>query len=129
MRVKHMKELDKIMLRGMRFYGRHGVYPAEKAQGQWFEVDADICGDFAVAARTDNIENALDYSQVYEAVKKIVEGPGVNLVENLAQQIAQVLLALPLAKMVRVTVKKPEAPLAGPLLYAGVEIVRWKNEC
>ena len=123
-----MKELDKIMLHGMRFYGEHGVYPVEKEEGQWFEIDVEIYGDFAEAARTDNIQDTLDFNQIYEAVKKIIEGPGVNLVESLAHQISQVLLSVPLSKKVRVAVKKPEAPLDGYFDYAGVEIVRWKDE-
>ena len=123
-----MKEPDKIILHGMRFYGEHGVYQAEKDEGQWFEVDVEIYGDFSCAASTDNIQDALDYSQVYNAVKKIIEGPGVNLVENLAHRISQALLALPLAQKVRVTVKKPEAPLGGPFDYAGIEIVRCRDE-
>ena len=123
-----MKELDRIILKGMRFFGDHGAYVIEKEEGQWFEVDAEIYGDYREAALTDNLEKALDYSKAYEAVKKIVEGPGLNLVEHLAHQISQALLELPLAQKVRVRVKKPEAPLGGPFEYAGVEIVRCKHE-
>ncbi len=123
-----MRELDKVMLRAMKFYGYHGVYEKEKAVGQWFEVDVEIWGDFHEAARTDNIRDALDYSQVYETVKDIIEGPAVNLIERLAFLVGEKLLSLPLLNKVRVTVKKPEASLGGPLDYAGVEIVRCKDE-
>lgn len=122
-----MKELDKIVLKGMRFYGYHGVEAEEKTLGQWFEIDLVLWGDFSQAMTTDNVENALDYSQVYEMTREIVEGPAVNLLEHLAHKIMEALFLLPLLEKALVRVKKPQAPVKGPLCYAGVEIVRWKN--
>jgi dihydroneopterin aldolase len=123
-----MKEVDKIILQGMRFYGYHGVSPEEKSLGQWFEIDLEIWGDLSKAGASDSLEDTLNYSEVYKAIKKIIEGPSVNLLEHLAYQIIKGVLALPLPEKVLVRVKKPQAPLKGPLGYAGVEIVRFKNE-
>jgi dihydroneopterin aldolase len=123
-----VRELDKIELKGMRFYGYHGVEAEEKTLGQWFEIDLVLWGDFSQAMTTDNVENAIDYSQVYEITREIVEGPSVNLLEHLAYRIMDFILPLPLLEKVLVRVKKPQAPLKGPLSYAGVEIVRRKNE-
>ena len=126
MQVKVM-EPYKVLLYGLRFYGYHGVWPEEKKVGQWFEVDLEMWGDFTKAAQSDNLEEALDYSMVYKLVKNIMEGPGVNLLEKLASQIAGVLLEIDSIQKVLVRVKKPGAPLGGPLGYAGIEIVRSKN--
>jgi dihydroneopterin aldolase len=123
-----VKEPDKIMLEGMRFYGYHGVAAEEKALGQWFEIDVVMWGDFSQAICTDNLEKALDYSRVYEMTREIVEGPSVNLLEHLAHKIMHALLSLPLLEKALVRIKKPQAPVKGPLSYAGVEIVRCKNE-
>jgi len=122
-----MSGTDKLMVCGMRFYGYHGVHATEKDEGQWFEVDVAIWGDFAKAARNDDIHATLDYSKLYEIVRKVVEGSAVNLVETLAERISQQILALPLSRKVRVTVRKPEAPLGGPFDYAGVEIERYRD--
>ena len=123
-----MKELDKIILKGMKFYGYHGVEAEEKTLGQWFEIDLVLWGDFSQAVCTDNLKKAIDYSRVYEMTRKIVEDSSVNLLEHLAYNIMDFILPLPLLEKVLVRVKKPQAPLKGPLSYAGVEIVRRKNE-
>lgn len=122
-----MASLDKVLLYGLRFYGYHGVWPEEKKLGQWFEVDLEMWGDFARASATDNLEDALDYSKVYQLVKKIMEGPAVNLLEKLASQIAKTLLETDSLQKVLVRVKKPGAPLGGPIAFAGIEIIRSKN--
>jgi len=123
-----VKELNKIMLKGMRFYGYHGSLEDEKTLGQWFEIDVVMWGDFSHAITTDCLENTIDYSEVYDLTKEIVEGPSVNLIEHLAHQIMEAIMPLPLLEKVLVRVKKPQVPIKGPLCYAGVEIVRWKNE-
>jgi dihydroneopterin aldolase len=120
--------MDKIILQGLKFYGYHGCKPDEKTLGQWFEIDAEFYGDFSKAGSSDRLEDTLNYSVAYKMIKNIVEGPSVNLIEHLCQKIINDLLTLPLVKKVWVRVKKPQAPLKGPLNYAGVEMVRWKNE-
>lgn len=126
--MKSECETDKIILSGMRFYGYHGVNPEEKTQGQWFEVDVELWGDYSTAEKNDNIADALNYSTVYKRVKKIVEGPSVNLIEHLAHLLMQDLLSFDQVKKALVRVKKPQAPLKGPLGYAGVEITRWRHD-
>ncbi len=123
-----MKRADKIVLQGMKFYGYHGVEPAEKVLGQLFAVDVEIWGDFTEAALKDEIGAALDYSRVYEKVKDIVEGSSCHLIERLAFLIIEQLLSIPLAQKVFVRVKKPQAPLGGLLDYAAVEMERSKDE-
>jgi dihydroneopterin aldolase len=123
-----VRELDKIILQGMRFYGYHGVNAEEKALGQWFEIDVELWGDFSRGAVSDRLEDTLNYSRVYKLIKGIVEGPSVNLIEHLAYKLMEALLLIPSLQKVLVRVKKPQAPLKGPLGYAGVEIVRSKDE-
>ena len=69
-----MRESDKIVLQGMRFFGYHGVLPEERAMGQWLEIDVEIWGDLSKAAESDNVEDTLNYQQVYRDIKAIVEG-------------------------------------------------------
>lgn len=123
-----MEGMDKIILQGMRFYGYHGVNPEEKTLGQWFELDVEFWLDASCGAESDDLNDTLSYSGVYKIVKKIVEGPSLNLIEHLAYQVLYAVLVLPPVRKVRVLVKKPQAPLGGPLAYAGVEMVRCKDE-
>lgn len=123
-----MRESDKIMLQGLRFYGYHGVTPDERSMGQWFEIDVEIWGDLSKAAESDCLDDTLNYQEVYQEIKQLVEGEPVNLLEHLAHKIICSIMALPLPDRVLVRVKKPHAPLKGPLGYAGVEMVRSKDD-
>lgn len=123
-----MKEYDRILLYGLKFYGHHGFYPEERNLGQWFEVDLDIWGDFSTAAQSDNLEDALDYGKVYREVKKVLEGPPVKLLESLAWRVKDGILAWPQVRKVRVCIRKPQAPLGGLLSFAGVEMTGCKDE-
>ena len=116
---------DKIILKGMKFYGFHGVNPEENVQGQSYVVDLEAEVDLARAGRTDSVDDTVSYSHLYRSVKAILEGEPRNLLERLAQETADRLLAdFPLAA-VTVTVKKPNPPIKGSFIdYAAVTIHR-----
>ena len=116
---------DKIELKGMTFYGFHGVNPAEKELGQRFVVDLDIFTDLTKAGRTDDLGDTVDYSEVYRGIRDIVEGPSHNLLESVAAAIAERVLAAHDVEAVRVRLRKPEVPMKGSVLtHAAVEIYR-----
>ncbi len=116
---------DRIVLAGMVFLATHGVNEREKVEPQRFEVDVELSVDVRPAASTDDLAKTVDYRGVYEAVRTVVEGPSVDLIETLAESIARaVLAASPLAEAVVVRVRKPDVELGGPLDSAGVEITR-----
>lgn len=116
---------DRISLLGLIFHGRHGVSAAEKKKGQPFVVDLHLLGDYSEAARLDDLSKSVDYSNVYDEVKRIVEGKSCNLIEHLAHRIAVSILAkFKRAREVTVCVKKPNVPLPGNLECAEVEITR-----
>jgi len=118
---------DRIVLSNMVFEGRHGVTDGERAQAQPFEVDVEIHLDTRPAGLADDLSKTVDYADVFEICRSVVEGPGRRLIETLAEEIAGKLLALsePLgATEVVVRVRKPRAPLPGRLDHAAVEITR-----
>ena len=119
---------DKLILKGMRFYGFHGNREDEKQLGQWFEINITVFLDLAPAAESDDLTQGISYSLLYKGVKAIVEGPPFNLIEALAYQIITFCFSLPLIQGVRVKVKKPQAPLKGPLKHAAVEMLRFKPQ-
>lgn len=116
---------DRIVLVGMAFEARHGVNDWEKEQAQRFEVDVELVLGTRRAGSSDELGLTVDYREVYEAVRRVVEGPSVDLIETLAESIARdVLAAAGRARKVIVRVRKPDVQLGGPLAYAGVEVVR-----
>ena len=116
---------DRIALVGMTFEARHGVNDWEKERAQRFEVDVELVVDTRPAGESDALQDTVDYRGVHEAVRRVVEGPPVDLIERLAESIARdVLAGSPLASEVLVRVRKPDVQLGGPLDHAAVEIVR-----
>jgi dihydroneopterin aldolase len=119
--------MDEITLTGLRVFGRHGVYEQEKRVGQNFVVDFSLRTDTRHAARTDDVVDTIHYGEAAELVAGIVGGEPVDLLETLVHRIADALLDLPLVQGVRVTVHKPDAPIALPFDDVAVTIERSRS--
>lgn len=117
---------DRIELRGLRAVGAHGALDEERRRAQPFEVDLDIEADLERAGHTDELADTVDYGDVVTAVVGILTGAHIELIERLAQRIADTVLATagPLATAVTVTVRKLRPPVAADLATAAVTITR-----
>ena len=125
MGISSGEHTDRIMLKGLAFYGHHGVSPHEKALGQRFIVDVTLECDARAAGLSDDLADAVDYVPAYEIVKAVVEGESRDLIESVAEDIAAQILEKLNVGAVRVTIKKPEVAIRGSILsYAGLEIYR-----
>lgn len=116
--------MDKILLNGAHFFGRHGVSNEEQQVGGRYVVDIELTCDLGRAGKSDDLAHTISYSEVYRVAREIVEGKSVRLVETLAEAIAQTLLTRFPADAVLVRVKKQPPPTAGIIDSAGVEIFR-----
>ncbi len=116
---------DKIELKGMVFYGYHGVAPEEQRLGQRFIVDLEMERDLSKPGLSDDPDDTVNYALLFDKVKQIMEGPSRKLLENLAETIAQQVLDGYDLDAIRVIVKKPEVPMQGSILdHASVEVYR-----
>jgi dihydroneopterin aldolase len=120
-------EMDRVTLRGLRGFGRHGVLPHERRDGQSFVVDVAVALDTRKAAASDDLADTVDYGGLAGRVVAVVEGEPVNLIETLAERIADVCLAEPRVEQVEVTVHKPSAPVAVPVDDVTVTISRSRS--
>ncbi|KAK2984056.1 hypothetical protein RJ640_002620 [Escallonia rubra] len=119
---------DKLVLRGLKFHGYHGVKLEERKLGQKFLIDVDAWMDLRAAGISDNMSDTVSYTEIYRIVKEVVEGPPQNLLESVAQLIASTTLAkCQQISAVRVKVGKPHVAVQGPVDYLGVEIVRYRS--
>jgi 7,8-dihydroneopterin aldolase/epimerase/oxygenase len=117
--------MDKIYVNRMEFYGYHGVFPEENRLGQRFAVDLSISIDLKKAGETDELEHSVNYAELYQVCKEIVEGKPYKLIEAVAERIATgVLEGFPLVSEVTVTVIKPDPPIPGHYKSVAVEITR-----
>jgi dihydroneopterin aldolase len=111
---------DRITLTGLRIRGNHGVFEYEKRDGQDFLLDITVWIDLAEAARTDDLAKTLDYGELAERAAAIVAGPARDLIETVAGEVADEVLADDRVRAVEVTVHKPSAPI--PLTFADVAV-------
>ncbi len=111
---------DEIALSGLRVRGYHGVFEHERREGQDFVVDAVLELSTRAAAATDDVADTVHYGQLAETLAAVVAGAPVNLLETLAQRLADACLADPRVSAARVTVHKPQAPI--PLAFADVAV-------
>ena len=115
---------DRIALRGLRAVGHHGVYTEEREKGQPFVVDVVLDVDTRAAAVSDEVSDTVHYGELAQRVVAVVEGEPVNLLETLAQRIADVCLDDTRVDAVEVTVHKPEAPVGVLVEDVAVTLVR-----
>lgn len=115
---------DIIEVIGIRGRGHHGVLPEERRTGQMFMVDVALAVDTASAAATDDLSRTVDYGSVAQAVHAHIVGVPVDLIETLAQRIADACLAFEGAHAVEVAVHKPGAPIGVPADDVVLRIVR-----
>lgn len=117
--------MDRIELKNMSFYGYHGVLEEEKRLGQRFQVDVMVDTDLRKAGETDDVLDTIDYSRIYEIVKDVMIGYPMNLLEAVAERMADVILnEYDAVIKIYVTIRKPEVPIQGILDYAAVTIAR-----
>jgi len=118
--------MDTIKLERIQLYGRHGVYPEENRLGQRFYISLELKLDLREAGMTDDLDRTVNYAEVYDVTKRIVEGEPFKLIEALAETIASRLLDT-YAKIHEVTVRvvKPHPPF--DIVFDGVTVEVTRN--
>ena len=113
-----------IALKNCTFHGFHGVLEEEKQQGQPFIVDAILHVANTQGILTDEVDETLDYSIVFQRIEAIVTLKRYNLIERLAKEIANQLCdEFSELSRVEITIKKPQAPIKGMFDHVAVTVV------
>lgn len=116
---------DKIILKNMQFYGYHGVFSAEREMGERFEVDLELEMDLTRASKEDDLDLTVNYIEVYELVREMIDTCVFKLLEAMTLSIVEsVLEEFPMVSAVTARVRKPSVPIGGIIDYAAVEIKR-----
>jgi len=116
--------LDVIKLRDMVFQARHGCTSAERELGALFSVSVELYLDTRKAAESDNLDDTAHVAEIHETVLEIVTGPSKNLLESVAENIAEALLERFSIQAVKVKISKDRVPMPGPAAGYEVEILR-----
>ena len=115
---------DRIRLSGVRGRGFHGVFDHERREGQEFVVDVEVAVDLAAAGASDDLADTVNYGEIGAAALARIEGEPYDLIERVAELVAQDALAHPAVDEVTVTVHKPQAPVGVPFGDVTVAVTR-----
>ena len=118
---------DRVTLTGLRASAFHGVFEHERRTGQVFIIDVTVQVDLRAAAAGDDLGKTIHYGELAEEVVAAVESDPVDLIETVAERIANVVLAHEAATLVEVTVHKPSAPITVPFTDVAVTITRSRS--
>lgn len=117
--------MDKIIIENLELIAEHGVFKEEKFLGQKFIISIEMTTDTREAGKTGNLNASTHYGFVADDIEKIFTSESFDLIETCAEKIAEMILTkYPLISEVKVTVKKPWAPIRKHFDFVAVEITR-----
>lgn len=117
--------MDKIQIRNLEIFAKHGVFPEENVLGQKFVVSATLYTSTRRAGMTDDLTQSIHYGEVSQFIKRFMEEHTFRLIETVAERLAEeLLLQTEHLEKVRLEIKKPWAPVGLPLENVSVEIER-----
>jgi dihydroneopterin aldolase len=115
------RPLDQLRIIGLTATGRHGVFEHERRDGQEFSVDVVLHLDTRTAARSDDLDDTVDYGSLAVDLADAIRGRPMNLIERLAGRLALMCLSDPRVATADVVLHKPHAPI--PEAFADVAVV------
>jgi 7,8-dihydroneopterin aldolase/epimerase/oxygenase len=118
---------DRLTVSGIECFGHHGVFEHERREGQRFVIDLTLGVDTTPAAASDDLRDTVDYGSLVAAVKAAVEVDPVDLIETLAQRLADVCLRDRRVEWATITVHKPDAPIATTFHDVTLSITRHRS--
>jgi dihydroneopterin aldolase len=117
-------ELDVLTITGLEVFARHGVFDFERAEGQRFVIDVSLWLDTSGAASHDDLAQTVHYGELAVELYDAAVGEPVDLIETLAERLADVVLAHPPVRRTHVVVHKPNAPISVPFGDVSIAITR-----
>lgn len=121
--------MDKIIMKNMAFYGYHGVFPEEKKLGQKFFITAILYLDLKEAGINDDLNASVNYGEIYEIIKFIVEKENFKLLEALSEKICITIFNnFNKIHRIQLEVRKPEAPVPGIFDYFAISVDRTRSD-
>jgi len=120
---------DRIILKGLAFYGYHGVMPEEGKVGCRFSLDVECGLDLCRAAQSDDVEDTISYELIFNIVRDAFDEKRFKLLEALARHIIERLFATyKEIDWIRIRVAKPEAPIPVVTGEFAVQLTRQREK-
>lgn len=117
--------MDKVVLKDLSIFAKHGVFDAEAELGQRFFIDVEVGADLSEAEAHDTPDGTVNWADLVETVTAAFTNKRYKMVEAAANAIAAAIFErFPIAKETRVEVRKPSAPIEAIFAYTSVIVER-----
>ena len=115
---------SEILIDDMEFFALHGFYPEEQKIGCRYTVSLIINTSLELSGTTDNLNDTINYENVYQIVKHIMDNP-VRLIEHVAALIMDAILShYPQIEHLDIRLYKYNPPLGGQLNRVGIHLAK-----
>ena len=114
--------MRRVFVRGLELIGSIGIYEHEKRYEQRIVVSVELDVRDHYDGQSDRIGDIYDYDEAIGAVKRIVTAGHTNLLETLAERIADACLQNPVVMRLTVRIEKPD--ILPECRAVGIEITR-----
>ena len=119
---------DTIFVSGLLIHAHHGVMAHEGEVGQRFVIDLELTIDLDKASRSDKLADTVDYGAIVDTTTEVFTRRNYRLIEAAGGAVADAILAkFASVNAVRITVRKPHAPIAAIFTDAGCTITRQRH--
>ena len=117
-----------ISLNDIRIFAYHGVMPQEHIVGDWYTINLQLTVSNEIATQSDLISDTVDYSKVFEVVKREMQIPS-KLIEHVCGRITQTILdQFSLVDAIRITIIKQNPPIGAECGGCGVELTQQRQQ-
>lgn len=113
--------MDRIFIRDLNLSAIIGTLPQERKFKQGITLNLELSYDMSKPCRTDNLFDAVDYSAVERDVVEMVEQSSFQLLEALAQSVADLCLSYEQVQKVKVRIDKPAAAVRARAISLEIE--------
>lgn len=111
-----------VCLNKVRFHANHGVLPQERTTGGEFVVSLRAKYLFEKAIESDNVEDTLNYAELFDIINKEMQKPSC-LLEHVAGRIGKsIFKAMPMVEAIDITVEKINPPMGADVDSSAVEL-------
>lgn len=119
--------MGKILVEGIKIYAYHGCFKEETAIGTNFQIDVELDSDLSKPAESDNIEDAVNYQEVFTVIKEQMAIPS-HLLEHVSKRIMDALFQkFSEVNKVKLKVSKLNVPLGGQIDNVAIQMERERN--
>lgn len=117
--------MARLYIKDLIIEATHGLYDHEKRTKQRFLVSVELEIDISRAAQSDNVADTLDWGELREEIIAIVQDNSFNLIERLAQVVAEAMLKHHGVSKVSVAIDKIDAFESG---IPGIRLTKQKTK-